>query len=57
MKLVFIGPGGVGKSCLSMRLQGTKKFTVGLPATDGFAVGTMLLPADVRTEVREWSMQ
>ena len=55
LKLVFIGPGGVGKTCLSLRLQGNDTFTPGLPATDGVAVSTMLLQdsANVRTEVCE----
>ena len=43
LKLVFIGPGGVGKSSLTMRLQGQTTFVANLPATDGVAVGMMKL--------------
>ena len=54
LKLVFIGPGGVGKSSLTMRLQGQTTFVANLPATDGVAVGTMELTSSgpVRTEVK-----
>ena len=53
LKLVFIGPGGVGKSSLTMRLQGQTTFVANLPATDGVAVGMMKLASSgpVSTEV------
>ena len=43
LKLVFLGPGGVGKTSLCMRLSGHAKFSADLPATDGVAVTELLL--------------
>ena len=41
MKLVCIGRGGVGKTCLVDRLQGKHDFTDDNPATDGVGVSTL----------------
>ena len=41
IKLVFIGRGGVGKTCLVHRLQGSREFAHDNPATDGVGVGTL----------------
>ena len=40
LKLLFIGPGGVGKTSVIRRLQNST-FVDGLPATDGVCVATL----------------
>ena len=58
LKLVLIGPGGVGKSCLKMRLE-NKDFDEALKSTDGVSVGNVVIntkpslngSARVRSEV------
>ena len=42
LKLLFIGPGGVGKTSVIRRLNG-REFKAGLPLTDGVEVVRMIL--------------